>query len=157
MRVMRALLAAITVLLIAPGAEAKLITVSPGDDYKKIEAARAGDVVEIAPGTYKFRVMLRALGTATKPITIRAKDPSNRPVWDLKGKSVKEWPGSYTAGDRGRGCWQVKGSHYVISGIIFRNCQDNSSAGLRTINSGPVTVRNCLFEGIGTPASFFAS
>ena len=143
---MRALLVALTLLLTASRAEAKVITVTTADDYKKIEAARAGDVVEIAPGTYQFRVMLLGKGTAASPITIRAKDPANRPVWDLKGKKVSDWPGSYTAGDRGRGCWQVKGDHYVISGIIFRNCQDSSSAGVRTINSGPVTLRDCLFE-----------
>jgi len=126
-------------------AHGAIIQVTPKDNYRKIESANPGDIVEIAPGTYKFRVMLVKKGTAANPIIIRAKDPKNRPVWDLKGKRVSQWPGSYTGGDRGRGCWQIRGSHYVISGIVFRNCQDSSSAGIRAINSGPLTVRDCLF------------
>jgi len=138
--------AALAVLLLTPAAEAALISVTTADDWTKIEAAAAGDVVEIAPGTYKFRVMLSKTGTATNPITIKAKDPQNRPVWDLAGKAVGAWPGSYTAGDKHRGAWQINGGHYVISGIIFKNAQDSSSAGIRAINSGPVTIRDCLFE-----------
>ena len=135
------------VVLLAPRAlQAATITVTPSDSYAKIEAAVAGDTVLIAPGTYKFRVLLDHDGTATKPIVIRAQDPANRPVWDLGGKVVSRWPGSYTAGDKGRGCWQVSGSHYVIEGIVFRNCQDTSSSGLRAINSSALTVRDCLFE-----------
>jgi MYXO-CTERM domain-containing protein len=128
-------------------AEAALIEVKPGDTYQKIEGAKAGDIVEIYPGTYKFRVMLQAKGTASKPIIIRAKDPTQRPVWDLQGKAVRDWPGSYTAGDRGRGAWQIKGDHYQISGIVFRNAQDSSSAGIRVVNAGPVTIRDCHFDG----------
>ena len=127
-------------------AGAAVINVGPSDSYTKIEAAKAGDTVVIAPGTYKFRVMLSQQGSAAQPIVIKAQDPGNRPVWDLAGKSVSDWPGSYTAGDKGRGCWQVKGSHYQISGVVFRNCQDSSSAGIRAVNSGPLTVRDCLFE-----------
>ncbi|MCK5806612.1 MAG: hypothetical protein KAI66_27535, partial [Lentisphaeria bacterium] len=136
----------VATLLFSSVAQAKLIAITSADDWTKIEGAVAGDVVEVAPGTYKFRVMLSKLGTAAQPITIRAKDPMQRPVWDLAGKAVGAWPGSYTAGDKGRGCWQIKGSHYVISGIVFRNCQDSSSAGIRAVNSGPVTVRDCVFE-----------
>ncbi len=134
-------------MLVPATAAAKLITVSPGDSYAKIEAAVAGDTVEIAPGTYKFRLMLTAKGTAASPIVIKAKDPKNRPVWDLQGKPVKDWPGSYALGDRGRGCWQIKGDHYKVSGIVFKNCQDASSAGIRVVNAGPLTISHCLFSG----------
>jgi hypothetical protein len=135
-------------LFLVPGpAAAAIIQVTPSDNWTKIEGAKAGDIVEIAPGTYKFRVMLSQQGTATAPIIIRAKDPANRPVWDLAGQPVSAWPGSYTAGDKGRGCWQVSGSHYQISGIVFKNCQDSASAGLRAIDCGPLTVRDCLFVG----------
>jgi hypothetical protein len=133
--------------LVARGAAAELIEVTPADDYTKIEAAGPGDEVVIAPGTYKFRVYLDEQGTAQTPIVIRAQDPQNRPVWDLGGQPVGQWPGSYGAGDKHRGCWQVAGSHYVISGIEFRNCQDSASAGLRAINCGPLTVRDCVFAG----------
>lgn len=134
--------------LVAPGsAQGTVIQVTPADNWTKIEGAKAGDIVEIAPGTYQYRVMLSQTGTAASPIIIRAKDPANRPVWDLAGKAVSAWPGSYTAGDKGRGCWQVKGSNYIISGIVFKHCQDESSAGLRAVNCGPLTIRDCLFVG----------
>ncbi len=134
-------------LLLAPAAEAALISVTTADNWTTIESAVAGDVVEIAPGTYKFRVMLSKTGTASNPITIKAKDPKNRPVWDLAGKVVGAWPGSYTAPDKHRGAWQIKGGHYVISGIIFKNAQDSSSAGIRVVNSGPVKIHDCVFDG----------
>ncbi|MBN2528941.1 MAG: hypothetical protein JXR76_21310 [Deltaproteobacteria bacterium] len=132
-------------------AQAATFTVNSGDDWTTIENAQAGDIVEIAPGTYDFRVHLDNAGTANNPIIIRAQDPSQRPVWDLVGDEdhlVSDAPGSYSAGDLGRGCWQVgaDGAYYEISGIVFRNCRDSASAGLRAVNSGPVTLRDCLFE-----------
>jgi len=131
---------------VAP-ARAATITVKPGDSYDKIESAQAGDTVLIEPGTYKFRVYLENSGTAANPITIKGKDPANRPVWDLGGQPISSWPGSYDGGDSNRGAWQVAGDHYVIESIIFRNCQDNIGAGLRARNVTGVTVRDCLFEG----------
>ncbi|MBN2714324.1 MAG: hypothetical protein JXX14_00640 [Deltaproteobacteria bacterium] len=132
-------------------AVAATYTMTPADDWTVLENAQAGDVVEIAPGTYDFRVHLDNVGTADNPIIIRAQDPANRPVWDLVGDEshlVSDAPGSYTAGDRGRGCWQVgqDGGHYEISGIVFRNCRDSASAGFRAVNSGPVKLTDCLFE-----------
>jgi hypothetical protein len=137
--------------LVAAGAGAATYTMTAGDDWTVLENAQAGDIVEIAPGTYQFRVFLENAGTAASPIVIRAQDPTNRPVWDLVGDEshrVGSWPGSYTAGDLHRGAWQVgsDGAHYEISGIIFRNCRDSSSAGMRMVNSGPVKLTDCLFE-----------
>ncbi|MCP4677799.1 MAG: hypothetical protein GY854_20230 [Deltaproteobacteria bacterium] len=132
-------------------AEAATYTMTTSDDWTILENAVAGDIVEIAPGTYQFRVFLENVGTADNPIVIRAQDPNNRPVWDLIGDEsnrVSDAPGSYSAGDLGRGGWQVgaEGAYYEISGIIFRNCRDSSSAGMRMVNSGPVTLSDCLFE-----------
>jgi len=140
--------AALVAWLAPSSALADTITVSPGDDYAKIEAAQPGDIVEIEPGTYKFRVYLSKQATAAQPIVIRAADPSNRPVWDLDGQNVEDWPGSYTGGDNGRGCWQVTGSHYQISGIVFTNCHSSSgnSAGIRTNASESLTVKDALFK-----------
>ncbi|MCA9672093.1 MAG: hypothetical protein KC503_41145 [Myxococcales bacterium] len=147
MRAVTQVLCVVVVLVVTLGrVEAKRIDIQPGDDFSKIEAAVAGDEVVIAPGTYKFRVNLTKSGTAASPIVIRAADPNNRPVWDLAGKVVSAWPGSYTGGDRGRGCWQVRGDHYEISGIVFRNCQDSSSAGIRAVKASSLHIRDCLFE-----------
>jgi hypothetical protein len=126
---------------------AATIHVAPGDDYEKIEAATAGDTVLIAPGTYKFRVYLSGQGTSAQPIVIRAEDPGNPPVWDLGGQLVENWPGSYTGGDNGRGCWQVGGgNYYVIDTVVFQNCTTASqnAAGFRYNAADHITLRNVV-------------
>ena len=135
---------------LAIGARAAVIQISPGDDYTKIEAAQAGDEVVIAPGTYRFRVYLTGQGTRTQPIKIHAQDPNNRPVWDFSGGLVENAPGSYGAGDRGRGGWQVSGgAYYQISGIVFTNCHNASMncAGIRYYNGTTgLHVSDCIFR-----------
>ena len=130
-------------------AQTAVINVSPGDSYTKIESARAGDEVVIAPGVYGFRVYLTAQGTSNNPIVIRAQDPSNPPVWDFGTTLVENAPGSYTAGDRGRGGWQFSGAqNYRLSGIVFRNCRTSSknSAGIRYYNGTTnLYLKDCLF------------
>ncbi len=95
--------------LFASPALANVIMVSPADGttgYKKIEGAQPGDEVIIAPGTYAYRVYLTQTATAAQPIYIHAQDPANPPVWDFGKTLVENAPGSYTADDKGRGCWQ---------------------------------------------------
>ena len=129
---------------------AAIINVTTNDNYTKIEGAKAGDTVLIAPGTYNFRVYLTGHGQVTNPIVIQALDPSNRPVWDFGATLVENSPGSYTAGDRGRGGWQLSGAqNYTISGIIFRHARTSSfnSAGIRYYNTTTnLYIKNCLFE-----------
>jgi hypothetical protein len=141
-------IAAVLCLSLVP-AVATLINVSPGDSYTKIESANPGDEVVIAPGTYAFRVYLTKQASPTNPITIRAQDPLNRPIWDFGTNLVENAPGSYTAGDRGRGGWQFSGAHnYNVSGIIFRNCRTGSknSAGIRYYNGTTnLYLKDCLF------------
>jgi MYXO-CTERM domain-containing protein len=139
--------------LVATPAVAAVIHVSPADGntaYTKIEGAKAGDEVVIAPGTYAFRVYLQTAAPANNPIYIHAEDPSNPPVWD-PGGLVENAPGSYTAGDRGRGCWQVSGgTNYHIDGIVFRNCRTSTfnSAGLRYYSgTSGLLITNCVFKG----------
>jgi hypothetical protein len=149
MRSPSAVLAALA-LAAAPGTRAATIQVGPTDSYDKIEAAGPGDEVVIAPGKYAFRVHLTMSAPADQPIVIRAQDPSNPPVWDLAGTLVENAPGSYHAGDRGRGCWQISGgTNYHISGIVFANCRTAgaNSAGLRYYNGARgIVLRDCLFR-----------
>lgn len=146
-------LAAASTSLKTTPALATQIQVSPADGnsaYTKIESARAGDEVLIAPGTYKFRVYLQAQAPANNPIVIRAADPTNPPTWDLSGTLVENAPGSYTAPDKNRGCWQISGgTNYHIDGIVFENCHaaDNDSAGLRYYGGASgIVLSNCLFQ-----------
>ena len=129
---------------------AAVISVTPADSYAKMEAARAGDEVVIAPGTYAFRLYFSAAASPDKPIVIRAQDPANKPVWDLSGTLVENAPGSYTAGDRGRGGWQFSGaSNYQISGIVFNGCRTagHNSAGVRYYNgSTNLYFKDCVFR-----------
>jgi hypothetical protein len=136
--------------LAAVSANAAVINVTTNDNYTMIESAQAGDVVLIAPGTYSFRVYLTRQASVTNPITIGALEPTNPPVWDFGTNYVENAPGSYTAGDRGRGGWQFSGAqNYDVSGIVFRHCRTSTynSAGIRYYNSTTnLYVKNCLFD-----------
>src|SRR5882762_5085175 len=130
--------------------EAAVINITTNDNYTKIEAANPGDEVVIAPGTFAFRVYLTKQAGVTNPIIIRAQDPANPPVWDFGNTLVENAPGSYTAGDRGRGGWQFSGArNYRISGIVFRHCRTASfnSAGIRYYNTTTnLYIKDCVFH-----------
>jgi hypothetical protein len=123
--------------------------VTTNDTYTKIEGANPGDEVIISPGTYAFRVYLTKQGTPANPINIHAQDQANPPVWDFGTNLVENAPGSYTAGDRGRGGWQFSGAHsYNVSGIVFKHCRTASanSAGVRYYNgSTNIYIKDCVF------------
>jgi len=131
-------------------ANGNVILVSTNDNYAKIEAANPGDEVVIAPGTYAFRLYLTKPAAPTNPIWIHAQFPANPPVWDFGSTLVENAPGSYTAGDRGRGGWQFSGArNYTISGIVIRHCRtaSNNSAGIRYYNGTTnLVIRDCVFE-----------
>jgi len=150
---LRELAVTAALLTLSGPASAAVIEVFPGDgddvNMAKIEGAEPGDEVVVAPGTYRFRLYLEAQGTASQPVVIRAADPDDRPLWDLEGDIVANWPGTYTGGDRGRAIWQVTGSYYFISGIVFRSGTDGGtgdSGGLRFKASDHVTLHDCLFQ-----------
>ncbi|MDB6064218.1 MAG: hypothetical protein JWR26_426 [Pedosphaera sp.] len=63
---------------------------------------------------------------------------------------VDNAPGSYGAGDRGRGAWQVDGgANYLISSVVFTGCHNASqnSAGLRYDNGATgLLLKDCIFR-----------
>src|SRR5215469_1726074 len=149
-RFIQALGYACVLLALCFSSRATLINVTTNDNYTKIESAKAGDEVVIAPGTYAFRVYLTQQAGVTNPINIHALTPTNPPVWDFGTNYVENAPGSYSAGDRGRGGWQFSGAaNYNISGIVFRHCRTASfnSAGLRFYNTTTnLYIKDCIFD-----------
>jgi len=148
---MRKALLVVAVGILAPRlASAATINVTTADSFAKIESAKPGDEVVIAPGKYAFRVHLTQKATPQQPIVIRALDPKNPPVWDFGSTLVEDAPGSYTAGDRGRGCWQLSGATSIhISGIVFTNCRNaaKNSAGMRYYNgTQDIVVSDSVFR-----------
>jgi MYXO-CTERM domain-containing protein len=149
-------LASAAILLVARPAAASVINVSPASGtmaYTLIEGANPGDEVILAPGTYPFRVYLQQQATATNPIYIHSQDPTNPAIVDLSsapGGLVDNAPGSYTAGDKARGCWQLSGATNIhIDGIVFQNCHaaSNDSAGIRYYNGTTgFLLTNSLFK-----------
>jgi uncharacterized protein (TIGR03382 family) len=92
---------------------------------------------------------LQQQGTASQPITIHAEDPANPPVWDLSATDVASAPGSYGAGDKDRGCWQVIGNYYYLSGLVFTGCHNagHNSAGLRYYGGAiGLEITDCVFR-----------
>jgi len=91
-----------------------VITVTTADSatqaYTKMESAQAGDIVEIAHGTYKFRVYLSKAAASSSSIIIRAKDPNNPPLFDSDNIDPGPLPASYTGEDKSRASWQISGS-----------------------------------------------
>ncbi len=146
----RGILLAVGANFITCSALAATIEIAPTDNYSKIESAKAGDEVIIDPGTYTFRVYITTAAPSNNPVVIHAKDPQNPPVWDLSAGNVEDAPGSYTAGDRGRGCWQFSGATNIqISDIVITGCHNaaHNSAGIRYYSTSTgIKLTNILFH-----------
>lgn len=85
--------------------------------YGIIESAGDGDVVQIAPGTYSFRVNLLNDGA-----TIRAQDPNNKPIFDYSGQNVGNFPGSMPSSNwLASYAWIIRADRVTIENIVIRN------------------------------------
>ena len=79
--------------------------------------ARAGDVVNVAPGTYAERIRPTASGTAKAPITIRRQGDGEVVVTTSKETDGGKWE-ERAALKLGRG-----NNHFVIEGLTFRDAE----------------------------------
>ncbi len=117
-------------------------TVGTVSDIKSLRDAlsklQPGEVLEIAPGTYKGRVDVKDLkGTQKKPIVIRGADPANPPV--------------FTGGTEG---WHLSDCSYVtLANIAVTGCEGNGinvdDAGTPKTPSEHIRLRNLTVTKIG--------
>ncbi|MEX2455422.1 MAG: right-handed parallel beta-helix repeat-containing protein [Rhodospirillaceae bacterium] len=112
----------------------EILRVGPGEKYglpsEAARAARDGDVIEIAAGTYAGDVVQwNASG-----LTIRG--VGGRPHMDAQGRSLG-----------GKAIWVIRGNDTVVENIEFSNCRvpDRNGAGIR-LEGRNLTVRNSYFH-----------
>ncbi|MEX2647715.1 MAG: right-handed parallel beta-helix repeat-containing protein [Alphaproteobacteria bacterium] len=113
---------------------ARVLTVGPAGEFRvpsaAAKAARDGDTIEIAAGTYTGDAAV----WRQNAITIRG--VGGRPVLDAAGKSAE-----------GKAIWVIKGDNVVIDNIAFVGARvsDRNGAGIRH-EGGRLTIRNSLFR-----------
>lgn len=146
-------LTAMVLATVAGAAAAKDYFVSPeGDDtgagdsakaaFRTIDraakVARAGDVVNILPGTYVGRIRPAASGTAEAPITFRRQGEGEAVITTSKETDGGKWEDrfAFKLGE---------GNHYtVLDGLTFRDAEAWIYIGDQAHHN---TVRNCTFDG----------
>ena len=138
--------------LAAAAANAATINVAPGDSYAKIEGAKPGDEVVIAPGHLRLPRLPDAAGA-------RLETPSSSapPIRRTRRSGIsppdtsKTRPAATPPGDRGRGCWQLSGATNIqISGLVITGCHsaDADSAGLRYYEgTSGILLSDVVFRG----------
>jgi tetratricopeptide (TPR) repeat protein len=115
-------------------AHKRVLRVGPGQRYKTIaaaaEAARDGDLVEIAAGDYVGDVAY----WPQSDLTLRA----------VSGRAHVKAAGRHS---QGKGIWVISGHNVLVEGIEFSGARvpDQNGAGIR-FEGGRLTVRNSYFH-----------
>ena len=120
----------------APSAAPRVLRVGPGEAFARpsdaARAARDGDTVLIAAGTYRGDVCvwrandLRILGAG-----------ADATVLEAEGRAAA-----------GKGLWVVQGTNVAIRGVSLRGaaCPDRNGAGIRHEADGALAIADCRFE-----------
>lgn len=138
----------------APGAElvarsvdapfGTLHRVGPGHPLRTladVPPLRPGDVVEIAPGTYREARIWAESGTPLRPIVIRGAAGGALPLIDGTGVAVSG------VGVVPRALFQIAGNHVVIERIAFANARHAGEAsGIRCVRTTGTVIRGCRIE-----------
>lgn len=124
-------------------AEENIISVTNIEElFTAVRNAQPGDVISVAPGTYDYttyqgaqKIDTSAAGTESEPITLKAENPDNPPV--------------FTGNDISSGyVLQLKGDYWIIENINFTTSQK----GIVLDNSNHTIIRNCEVSNTGSEA-----
>lgn len=89
-----------------------------------LNAANPGDIIRVLPGNYAQKITSQISGTSGSPITIRAHDAGNRPVFSISGTVMK-----------------ISHDNIVIDGIVL-DAQFSGNDIVRIDNADNLTIRN---------------
>ncbi|MGN0575475.1 MAG: right-handed parallel beta-helix repeat-containing protein, partial [Ruminococcus sp.] len=110
--------------------------------FAAVRNAKPGDVIEVESGTYNYseyqgaqKIDTAAEGTKAAPITLKAKDTENPPVF---------------TGNRTENGYvmQITGDYWIVENIIFTTSQK----GIVLDNSNHTVIRNCEIYNTGSEA-----
>ena len=137
---MKTILTACVALVLAGFAQAKTWQVGPAREMKALTSVagklKAGDVVELDPGTYREVLQLRASGTKEAPIVIRGVGKAY-PVFDAQGLDTSG------RGPVPRGIIEVRGGYVTLEHLELKNARNGSNAaGVRLVASTNAVLRD---------------
>jgi hypothetical protein len=99
---------------------------------------KPGDIVEVAPGTYKENMKITVSGTKDAPIIIKGVAGSPRPVFDATGQE------SSGRGQIPRGVFQIEGGYIVLGHLEITGARNSGQGdGVRMNGSPYAIVRDC--------------
>lgn len=110
-------------------ASLRTVNVSPQNFAAALQAAKAGDLLLLAPGMYKGPLHLAGKGTFGQPIVIRG---------EKRDEVILEAPGEVAL--------YLSGEHVWFEHLTFRNCRE----ALRANGIEGIVVRRCRFDKVPT-------
>lgn len=127
---------------LAPASHAAVISVGLGAEpfhtlQAGINAASAGDTIEVSAGTYTGAAAVATIGGTKSGLTIRG--VGGPVVLDAAGYSIPN----------GKGIFVIQGAGVTVEDIEFANATvpDNNGAGIRLEAPGVFTCDGCSFTG----------
>lgn len=112
----------------------KTLKVTPEQDYTSVlKELKPGDELVLLPGVHRGHAVLRASGTAQKPITIRGViEEGERPELRFS--------------ERGHNLWRIRASHIRLQDLTFHATR---AYGIRIGEVADIEIENCVFRDCG--------
>ena len=151
------------VFLAAGIASAETLSVGPGQKFAKpseaFKAAKDGDVIEIAAGTYSgdvaiiraSRLTIRGTGSQRAKLPAAGKNAGGKAFWVTAGRDITieniEFSGARVSDRNGAGI-RAEGANLTLRNCRFYDCEDGILGG-----NGEMLIEHCEFEHCGPVAS----